>query len=92
MLLKGGGGNALAANLASPHLRKEVEQLVEVDSLGAVGDWRRISRVDLRVDSICQLCQLVQFFFSIPEKKSKFLIVLYIVFYSRAIQVRKSNK
>ena len=43
MLPQGGGGNARAANLASPHLRKEVEQLVEVDSLGAVGDWRRIS-------------------------------------------------
>ena len=69
-MLPQGGGNALATNLVvSPHLRQEVEQLVEVDSLGAVGNWRRIARVDLRVDSICQLCQLVQFFFSIPEMK-----------------------
>ena len=68
-MLPQGGGNALATNLVSPHLRQEVEQLVEVDSLGAVGNWRWIARVDLRVDSICQLCQLVQFFFSIPEMK-----------------------
>ena len=69
MLPQGGGNALLPQNLASPHLGQEVEQLVEVDSLGAVGDWRRIARVDLRVDSICQLCQLVQFFFSIPENK-----------------------
>ena len=66
------GGNALAKKLASPHLGEEVEQLVQVDGLRAVGNWRRITRVDLRVDSICQLCQLVKFFFSIPEKSCKF--------------------
>ena len=65
---KQGGGNALAKKLASPHLGEEVEQLVEVDGLGAVGNWWRITRVDLRVDSVCKLCELVQFFFSIPEK------------------------